>query len=262
MRGRGSIRRQRRKRTPALRVLTARSGIKIILQRGVIFGAAMRIMHGIYDGNSASMTTPELQRQFVQLLQTHHGIVYKVAGCYSWTPADRADLVQEICLQLWRAFPRYDNQRKFSTWMYRVALNVAISQTRRTRRPDVARFEPLDEMHLETLVAADADRERLEQLEVMYAFIAQLEPLNRALILLYLDDHSYTEIADILGIRETNVATKISRIKCTLRGRMTIDKSLEYENGTGRDETDVAVTQSPTGTAACAEPANVQGRQV
>jgi RNA polymerase sigma factor (sigma-70 family) len=203
--------------------VTDRSGIKIILQQRVIFGAAMRIMHGISDGNSVSMTTLERQRQFVQLLQAHRGIVYKVAGCYSRNPADRADLVQEICLQLWRAFSRYDRQRKFSTWMYRVALNVAISQVRRSYRPEAGRFEPLGEIHLKTLGADDTDRERLEQLEVMYAFIAELEPLNRALMLLYLDDHSYTEMADILGIRETNVATKISRIKSTLRDRMTID---------------------------------------
>jgi RNA polymerase sigma-70 factor (ECF subfamily) len=169
------------------------------------------------------MTTSEHRRQFVQLLQAHRGIVYKVAGCYSRIPADRADLVQEICLQLWRAFPRYDRQRKFSTWMYRVALNVAISQARRTYQSDVGRSEPLNQIHLETLGADDTDRERLEQLEMMYAFIAELEPLNRALILLYLDDHSYTEMADILGIRATNVATKISRIKSTLRDKMTVD---------------------------------------
>jgi RNA polymerase sigma-70 factor (ECF subfamily) len=172
------------------------------------------------------MTTPEHQRQFVQLLQTHRGIVYKVAGCYSRTPADRADLVQEVCLQLWRAFPRYDSQRKFSTWMYRVALNVAISQARRTHRSDVGRFEPLEEIHLEIVGADDTDRERLEQLEVMYASIAQLDALNRALILLYLDDYSYTEMADILGISETNVATKISRIKTTLRGQMAINTTI------------------------------------
>ena len=159
------------------------------------------------------MTASEHQRQFEQLLQTHRGIVYKVAGCYSRNAADRADLVQEICLQLWRAFPRYDSQRKFSTWMYRVALNVAISQARRPQQPDVGQLD-------ENLGADDTDRERLQQLEVMYAFIAQLEPLNRALILLYLDDRSYTEIAEILGISTTNVATKISRIKDTLRGRM------------------------------------------
>lgn len=168
------------------------------------------------------MTTPEPRQQFEQLLQAHRGIVHKVAGCYSRTPADRADVVQEICLQLWRAFPRYDRQRKFSTWMYRVALNVAISHARRTYWSDPGRLEPLNEIHLETPGTDDTDREQLDQLEMMYGFIAELEPLNRALILLYLDDHSYTEMADILGISESNVATKISRIKSTLRDRMTL----------------------------------------
>jgi RNA polymerase sigma factor (sigma-70 family) len=155
--------------------------------------------------------------QFEQLLQTHRGIVYKVAGCYSRTLADRDDLAQEICLQLWRAFPSYDGQRKFSTWMYRVALNVAISQARRAPNSETGRFEPLDGIHLETLAADDSASQLQGQLEAMSAFIAQLEPLNRALILLYLDDHSYADIAGILGISETNVATKISRIKNTLR---------------------------------------------
>jgi RNA polymerase sigma factor (sigma-70 family) len=156
------------------------------------------------------------REQFEQLLQSHRGIVYKVAGSFSRTASDRDDPAQEICLQLWRAFPRHDAQRKFSTWMYRVALNVAISQARRThsRRPE--QFEPLELFHLET-VGAEDNSERQSQLEALQAFITQLEPLNRALMLLYLDDCNYTDMAAVLGISESNVATKISRIKNTLR---------------------------------------------
>jgi RNA polymerase sigma factor (sigma-70 family) len=167
------------------------------------------------------MTARHHQPRFEHLLREHRGIVYKVAGIYSRNAADRDDLVQEIGAQLWRSFGRYDEARaKFSTWMYRIALNVAISQARRERWSDADRFEPLDRHHLDTVGGGEPIQEPDERLHALYAFIGRLDPLNRALILLYLDDRSYGEIADILGISETNVATKISRIKQTLRGQM------------------------------------------
>jgi len=166
------------------------------------------------------MTGRQHQQRFESLLHEHRGIVFKVAGLYSRSTADRDDLAQEIATQLWRSFGGYDPARaKFSTWMYRIALNVAISQSRRW--PDAGRFEPLDTHHLETVGGGEPIAEQDERLTALYAFIGQLDPLNRALILLYLEDRSYTEIADVLGISETNVATKISRIKQKLRGQMT-----------------------------------------
>ena len=167
------------------------------------------------------MATPH-QRPFESLLQEHRRIVFKVAGLYSRTAADREDLVQEISAQLWRSFGSYDAARaKFSTWMYRIALNVAISQVRRERWSEADRFEPLEAHHLETIGGGEPIAEQDERLTALYAFIGQLDPLNRALILLYLEDRSYGEMAEILGISETNVATKISRIKQKLRGQMT-----------------------------------------
>jgi RNA polymerase sigma factor (sigma-70 family) len=172
-------------------------------------------------GKLRSMTARQHQQRFEALLHEHRGIVFKVAGLYSRNTADREDLVQEICVQLWRSFGRYDERRaKFSTWMYRIALNVAISQVRRQRWPQAARFEPLQAHHLET-VGGEAMPEQDGRLTALYAFIGQLDPLNRALILLYLEDRGYAEIAEILGISETNVATKISRVKQKLRGQMT-----------------------------------------
>jgi RNA polymerase sigma factor (sigma-70 family) len=160
------------------------------------------------------------QQHFEALLQDHRRIAFKVAGLYSRSVADREDLLQEISTQLWRSFDSYDPARaKFSTWMYRIALNVAISQARRW--PEADRFEPLQAHHLETVGGGEAIPEQDERLTALYAFIGQLDPLNRALILLYLEDRSYTEMAEILGISETNAATKISRIKQKLRGRMT-----------------------------------------
>ncbi len=167
------------------------------------------------------MTARKHQLRFESLLQEHRGIVFKVAGVYSRNQADREDLVQEIATQLWRSFGRYDEaQARFSTWMYRIALNVAISQVRRERWSQTDRFEPLQPHHLETVGGGEAIPQQDERLAALYAFIGELEPLNRALILLYLEDRSYAEIAEILGISETNVATKISRIKQKLRGQM------------------------------------------
>ncbi|HZY33361.1 MAG TPA: sigma-70 family RNA polymerase sigma factor, partial [Rhodanobacter sp.] len=162
------------------------------------------------------MTGRQHQQRFESLLHEHRRIVFKVAGLYSRSAADRDDLAQEISAQLWRSFGGYDPARaKFSTWMYRIALNVAISQARRW--PEADRFEPLDAHHLETVGGGEPIAEQDERLTALYAFIGQLDPLNRALILLYLEDRSYTEMAEILGLSETNVATKISRIKQKLR---------------------------------------------
>jgi RNA polymerase sigma-70 factor (ECF subfamily) len=159
----------------------------------------------------------EQQRAFETLLREHQRIVLKVVSVYARDPEDRRDLTQEICVQLWRSFPSFDEKRaRFSTWMYRVALNVAISQMRRSRQEDA-----LDPQQLETLAGAEGIAEQDERIEALYGFIKQLDRLNRALILLYLEDRSYDEIAEILGISQTNVATKISRIKQKLRNQMT-----------------------------------------
>ncbi|MEO9079552.1 MAG: RNA polymerase sigma factor [Rhodanobacter sp.] len=168
------------------------------------------------------MTTTQHQQHFEALLHEHRRIVFKVAGLYSRSVADREDLAQEICVQLWRSFARYDEkQAKFSTWLYRIALNVAISQARRQHWSETERFEPLQPHHLETVAGGQTMGEPDERLTELYAFIGQLDPLNRALVLLYLEDRPYTEMAEILGISETNVATKISRVKQKLRGQMT-----------------------------------------
>lgn len=177
------------------------------------------------------------QRDFERRLKEHGGIVSKVAGLYARGAHDRDDLVQEICAQAWRSFARFDERRaKFSTWMYRVALNVAISHLRSAQRSGAEHLEPLDDVHLETVAGVDAAQhdalEHDERLATLRAFIAQLDALNRALVLLYLEDRSYAEIAEVLGISETNVATKLNRIKQKLRGQMTVAATGGTKNGT------------------------------
>jgi RNA polymerase sigma factor (sigma-70 family) len=160
------------------------------------------------------------RRHFADLLREHEGIVFKVAGLYAHHAEDRRDLAQEIGLQAWRSFARFDSRKaKFSTWLYRVALNVAISQLRKTSGAWSGRLEPLEQHHLDSLHAEPAP-EADERLVALHAFIGQLDALNRALILLYLEDKTHAEMAEILGITETNVATKIGRIKQRLREQM------------------------------------------
>ena len=161
----------------------------------------------------------ERQQRFEALLQQHRRIVFHVARMYAGHGDERHDLAQEICTQLWRAFAGYDAQRSFSTWMYRVALNVGISHLRR-ESGRARHVEPLDDELADSVEAAVAE-EPDERLHELQALISQLDPLNRALVMLYLDERPYAEIADVLGLSESNVATKINRIKQRLREQMT-----------------------------------------
>ncbi|MEI2794492.1 sigma-70 family RNA polymerase sigma factor [Pseudoxanthomonas sp. F11] len=167
------------------------------------------------------MTTPtdtDARAGFQALLQAHRGIVAKVAGTYAWHPDDRDDLMQEIATQLWRAWPGYDPQRPAATWMYRIALNVAISYVRgRTRG---VQPEPFGDHHGEVADPHAHDHEAVQQVDQLHRFIHAQPPLDRALLLLYLEDRSYREMADVLGLSETNVATKISRLKQRVRNEL------------------------------------------
>jgi len=158
------------------------------------------------------MTTPG-QERFQTLMEEHKKILYKVCNSYCPNPGDRDDLAQEILVQLWRSFGAFDEHKRFSTWMYRIALNVAISFYRResTRKRHVVPGSG----HL--LEAIDETGSRSEEVQLLYRWIEELNPLNKALVILYLDGNNYQEIADVLGISETNVATKISRLKQALR---------------------------------------------
>ena len=160
---------------------------------------------------------------FLRLVDQHRGIIRKVAFGYTSSVADQHDLTQEIMLQLWKAYPRYAPDRPFSTWMYRIAFNVAISFLRRNTRP-IRQTVALDEIQHEVAEESAGRPELDERIALLQQAIATLDPLNRALLLLYLDDHSHRDIAAILGITETNVATKLSRVKERLRHHLTQTK--------------------------------------
>lgn len=149
------------------------------------------------------------EERFLGLLEEHRRILWKVARAWCRDAEERRDLEQEIVVQLWRSFARYDSRFKFSTWMYRIAMNVAISFHRGAKH---RAHEPLLEMAAPELES--------DELRTLRQLIDGLEPLNKALILLYLDGHDHAAIAEILGITTTNVATKIARIKAQMKGQL------------------------------------------
>lgn len=152
---------------------------------------------------------------FEAMLAAHRGIVLKVAASYSRNADERADLAQEIALQLWRGWPQYDPGRPFSTWMYRVALNVAISHQRGAHR--WRDHEPLDDAHDRLVGERDVDAEARERLAIVRRAMAALGSLDRALLLLHLEGCSHREAAEVLGTTEGNVATRLGRIRQQLR---------------------------------------------
>jgi RNA polymerase sigma-70 factor (ECF subfamily) len=153
--------------------------------------------------------------EFLALLQAHRALLYRVTRLYGQSAADRADLAQEAIANLWRAFPRYDCRLRFSTWMYRITLNVAISWRRRERTQTQHLLSAGAET-LENVAALDAAVDS-EDVALLYRLIERFEELDRALLLLYLDGRSHQEISDVLGMTTTNVATRIGRLKDKLR---------------------------------------------
>ena len=157
------------------------------------------------------------QQQFFQdIIEQHKGILFKVARAYCQNEEDRQDLIQEMMIQIWQSVHKYNDQFKISTWLYRISLNVAISFYRKnTTRAN--RYTILKEQMTEIPTEEKAETE--QQLNLLEQFISELKELDKALIILFLEDKSHTEIAEILGMSVSNVGTKIGRIKDKLKTR-------------------------------------------
>jgi RNA polymerase sigma factor (sigma-70 family) len=154
--------------------------------------------------------------EFLQLIRDNKGILFKISNSYCRNRDDREDLMQEIIYQLWKSAGGFDANRKFSTWMYRIALNVAISYYRQQRRSGL-RITFGGNLHLMELADPVAEPDTEEKIGMLQEFISEQNELDKALMILYLEERPYREIAEILGITETNVATKLSRIKGRLK---------------------------------------------
>ncbi len=154
-----------------------------------------------------------MEQEFAVLINKHRGIIYKVCNLYLSDAEDKKDLFQEIVLQLWKSFSGFRNESQRSTWMYRVALNTAISNFRKeSRKPERL---ALTEQEFEIPDISDLSTQN-ERIQMLKHAIDQLTEIEKAIIMLYLEDKSYDEIAEIMGITRSNTGVKLNRIKSKL----------------------------------------------
>ena len=155
------------------------------------------------------------KEKFIQVINENKNLLYKICNSYCPNPSNRQDLEQEILLQLWKNMKNFDGRVKISTWIYKVALNTAISNF----RLDCKRIDKPIEIDFSyfSLPDFEYDSEFDEKLQLLYKLIDGMSKLDKALMLLYIDNYSQKEIAEILGISDSNVATKVNRIKQNLR---------------------------------------------
>ena len=155
-----------------------------------------------------------MEKEFLQIITENQGIIHKVCSIYCDSEEDRRDLFQEILVQLWKSFPSFRNESKFSTWMYRVALNTAITSFKKEKRhPDKSGI-PYENLQL---AAEVYDTGTEDQIKMLNKAVAQLTGIEKSIILLFLEDKKYEEIAEITGITQNYVRVKMNRIKKKLK---------------------------------------------
>jgi len=152
------------------------------------------------------------EKDFIQSIEAHQKIIHKVCNLYMNTGQDKKDLFQEIILAAWKGYPRFKGDAQFSTWLYRVALNTAITFYRKEQRQVSTTAMPE-----QVLVPADDNQAEQDQLTAMYISINELSGIDKALVMLYMEDYSYAEIGEMMGITANNVAVKMNRIKIKLK---------------------------------------------
>lgn len=155
-----------------------------------------------------------LEKDFIILLEANQNIIHKICKLYTSDADSHKDLFQEISIQLWKAFPNFRGESKFTTWAYRVALNTAISLYRKKTRT----IETNDiELSIHRFKYEEYNEEEEEQIILLYKAVKQLNDIEKALVYMYLEDKDYTEIAETLGISEVNARVKMNRIKTKLK---------------------------------------------
>ena len=160
------------------------------------------------------MRKSELEDEFITQVMDAQGIIHKVCSVYSSTVEQRKDLFQEILIQLWKSYPSFRGEAKFSTWMYRVSLNVALQQFRKkTNKIEEYQLTP----QLFELPEDAPEEINPEHTRLLHIAIAQLNDIEKAIIMLYLEEKEYEEIAEIVGITQNYVRVKMNRIKSKLK---------------------------------------------
>lgn len=151
------------------------------------------------------------EQEFISVINQHQKIIHKVCSVYMDMQTDREDLFQEIVLQAWKSYSTFRGEAQFSTWLYRVALNTAITFFRKKKnQPKIFKTEIFPEL----VEQKNTDE---EQLSAMYKAISELSSIDKALVMLYIEDYNYNEIGDMMGISPNNVAVKMIRIKTKLK---------------------------------------------
>lgn len=168
------------------------------------------------------MNSKERESKFHEIVSGNRKIIYKVCHTYCRDRDDRKDLEQEIMIQIWKSCEKFKDNYKLSTWIYRISLNTAISHYRKEKSKQklseeytneiIFRSEDTHEQEKITEYSED-NSEKAEKINFIYEYMEDLDKLNKALLLLYLEGNTYKEISEILGITETNTASKISRLK-------------------------------------------------
>lgn len=153
-----------------------------------------------------------LEDIFIEQVNQNIGIAHKVCRIYFRGEADREDLMQEMFYQLWRSYPAFRNESKFSTWMYRVCLNTALTYFKKSKR---SKNEPLDTSHQNIPDSSGGKSD--DDIAILYALIERLSPLNKSIVLLYLEGYHYDEISEITGLSQSNVSVRLVRIKQELK---------------------------------------------
>jgi len=169
------------------------------------------------------MNSPAGTISFTNLIAENRNILFKVCNAYCRNKSDIDDLAQEMVFQLWKSYERYDPAFKFQTWMYRVVLNVAISFYRKSK--NAASTVGMSEHLIDIEDLTDLSEQTETDLQLLQQFIHELKDLDRGLMILYLEEKPYKEIAEIIGISESNVSTRISRIKDQLKQRFQTHQS-------------------------------------
>ena len=153
------------------------------------------------------MTIENLKEQFLDILEKNIGIIIKISRVYTNVKQDNEDLINDITLELWKSFRTFKGNAKISTWIYRVALNTSMNYKRRKKKETL--FFSINDLNSQWLI----EQSNTVESEILYQCIDELDEINKAIILLYLDGNSHDEISEITGISKTNVGTRIGRIK-------------------------------------------------
>jgi len=164
------------------------------------------------------------KKKFTELIKEHQKIIHKICNLYADTHDDRLDLKQEILYQLWKSFSSFNEQSKFSTWMYKVALNTAMVHVR--KRKKYLSFIPFLKKHDYELNASSEYSEH--KYDLMYSAISKLKKVDRSIVFLYLEKKTYKEIGEIIGVSEKNISVRLVRLKNKLR--KIIEASISYDS--------------------------------